>query len=46
VDEPLVNEHFESIEQLENVLAARCCVLQEMTDEIKNLTYYHWLNYS
>lgn len=23
VDEPLVNEHFESIEQLENVLAAR-----------------------
>ena len=46
VDEPLVNEHFESIDQLENVLAARCCILQEMTDEIKNLTHYHWLNYS
>lgn len=46
VDEPLVNAHFESIDQLENVLAARCCILQEMTDEIKNLTHYHWLNYS
>lgn len=46
VDEPLVNEHFESIEQLEDVLAARCCLLQEMTGEIKNLTQYHWLNYS
>jgi len=46
VDEPLVNEHFESIDELENVLATRCCVLQEMTNEIKNLTNYHWLNYS
>lgn len=45
VDEPLVNQHFESIEQLEDVLASRCCVLQEMTQEIKNLTQYHWLNY-
>jgi hypothetical protein len=35
VDEPLVNAHFEKIEQLEDVLATRCCVLQKMKDEIK-----------
>jgi transposase len=45
VDEPLVNEHFESIEPLEDALAIRCCVLQQMTNEIKNLTNYHWFNY-
>jgi len=46
VDEPLVNQHFENIQQLEDVLALRCCVLQKMKDEIRNLTNYHWLNYS
>jgi hypothetical protein len=45
VDAPLVNQHFESIEQLEEVVAQRCCVLQEMREEIKKLTNYHWLNY-
>jgi hypothetical protein len=44
VDAPLVNQHFESIAQLE-VVAKRCCVLQEMREEIKKLTNYHWLNY-
>ena len=46
VDEPLVNEYFEMIEEIEDVLAVRCCTLQNMTEEIKNLTNYHWLNYS
>lgn len=46
LDEPLVNAHFERIEQLEDVLATRCCTLQKMPDEIRNLTNYHWLNYS
>jgi len=45
VDAPLVNQHFESIEQLEEVVAQRCCVLQEMREEIKKSTNYHWLNY-
>jgi transposase len=45
VDAPLVNQHFESIAQLEEVVAKRCCVLQEMREEIKKLTNYHWLNY-
>lgn len=46
VDEPLVNEHFETIEQMEEVLAVRCRILQKMREEVKNLTNYHWLNYS
>jgi transposase len=42
-DEPLVNRHFESIEELEEVLAQRCCVLSaEMKMEVLERTYYHW----
>ena len=41
-DEPLVNEHFDTLEQLETVLALRCCVLSEMKAEISALTNYHW----
>jgi len=41
LDEALVNAHFERIEQLEDVLATRCCTLQKMKDEIRNLTNYH-----
>jgi transposase len=43
VDEPLVNKHFKSLNQLENVLAKRCCILTEMTKQIHHLTAYHWL---
>ena len=47
VDEPLVNEHFETIEEIEEILAKRCNVLRvEMKEEIKNLTDYHWFNYT
>lgn len=46
VDEPLVNRHFETIEELEEVLAERCRVLQTMTEEIKNLTDYYWFTYA
>lgn len=45
VDQPLVNRHFETIEELEEVLAERCRVLQTMTEEIKSLTDYHWFTY-
>ena len=46
VDEPLVNEHFETIEEIEEVLTQRCNVLRvKMKEEIKNLTNYHWFNY-
>lgn len=46
-DEPLVNEYFETIDELEEVLALRCRFLQEdpqMRDRIRNLTNFHWLN--
>jgi transposase len=46
VDEPLVNEHFATIEELEETLVQRCRTLSTMTTEIKNLTNYHWLTYS
>ena len=46
VDEPLVNQHFESIDEIEDVLVERCCRLTEMTEEICNLTNYHWLQSS
>lgn len=45
VDEPLVNQYFETIEELEEVLVLRCNVLREMKAEIKNLTHYHWLQF-
>ncbi len=44
VDEPLVNEHFETINEIEELLVNRCNVLREMKEEIRNLTHYHWLN--
>ena len=44
VDEPLVNENFETINEIEELLVKRCNVLREMKEEIKNLTHYYWLN--
>ena len=42
VDEPLVNEYFETIEEIEEILITRCQYLETMTNEIKNLTNYHF----
>ena len=44
VDEPLVNECFESLDEIEEVLVKRCNVLSSMKEEIKNLTNYHWFS--
>ena len=45
VDEPLVNQHFETIEKIEEILVRRCNILrEEMQSEIQKLTNYHWLN--
>lgn len=46
VDEPLVNQYFETIEELEEVLVLRCNLLRKMKVEIENLTHYHWLKFS
>ena len=43
VDEPLVNQYFDTINEIEDILAERCCVVSEMKDEVRKLTNYHWL---
>ena len=45
VDEAIANENIESIDELEEILSKRCCVLTQMKEEIKNLTNYHWFKY-
>ena len=45
VDEALANQNIESIDELEEILSQRCCILTQMREEIKNLTNYHWFNY-
>ena len=45
VDEPIANENIETIDELEEILSKRCCVLSQMNEEIKNLTDYHWFKY-
>jgi len=46
VDEPLVNQYFETINEIEDILVKRCCVVSEMKDEVRKLTNYHWFKYS
>ena len=43
VDEPLINQYFETINEIEEILVERCCVVSEMKDEVRKLTNYHWL---
>jgi transposase len=41
-DEPLVNEHFASIDDLEDAVAAQCDRLQRQPDIIRSTTNFHW----
>lgn len=43
VDEPLVNQNFETINEIEEILAKRCNALNSMKKQIKDLTNYYWL---
>ncbi len=45
VDEPLVNEYFETLDDISERLVKRCNILSTMNEEIKNLTHYYWLNF-
>ena len=41
-DEPLANEVFEQLADLEAALAERCVELTEQPERIRRLTLYHW----
>jgi transposase len=41
-DEPLVNKSFDTLDQLEEVLAERCCIVSQMRSKVQALTNYHW----
>lgn len=41
-NEPLANRSFKSIQELEEVLAHRCCQMTEMQEFLRGLTFYHW----
>ena len=43
LDEPLVNQDFETIDEIERILLKRCNTLNNMKKEIRCLTNYHWL---
>ena len=43
LDEPIVNQSFETIDEIENVLMKRCNILNDMQEEVRNLTDYHCL---
>ena len=46
VDEPLVNQYSETINEIEDILVERCCVVSKMKDDVRKLTNYHWLQCS
>lgn len=41
-DQPLVNEHFATIDDLEDAVAAHCDRLQHQPDVIRSATWFHW----
>jgi len=42
VDEPLVNRYFDTIEDLDDVVAQRCRVLHQDQQTIASSTNFHW----
>src|SRR5215470_11620037 len=42
VDEPLVNRYFDTIGDLDAVVAQRCCVLHQDQNKIAKSTNFHW----
>jgi transposase len=41
-DQPLINEHFAPIDELEDTLADHCDRLQRQQDVIRSATHFHW----
>jgi len=42
VDEPIVNQHIATIEELEAKIAPRCIALAEQPEQIQSRTGFHW----
>ena len=42
VDEPLVNTYFETLEDLDKIVADRCVALTHQHDIIRASTLFHW----
>ena len=42
VDEPIVNKHIATIEELEEKIANQCVALAEQPDRIQKRTGFHW----
>jgi transposase len=42
VDEPLANKHFETIEELDDAVAERCCDLIGKKPLVASHTKFHW----
>jgi transposase len=42
VDEPLANQYFETIEDLDQAVGKRCVALIEQCDAIRASTLFHW----
>jgi hypothetical protein len=41
-DQPLINEHFATIDDLEDAVADHCDRLQRQRDVIRSATHFHW----
>lgn len=41
-NEPLINRHFDSIDELEDVQLAHCAGLQRQPQRIRSTTLFHW----
>ena len=41
-NEPLINHHFASIDELEDVQLAHCASLQRQPERIRSTTLFHW----
>ena len=42
IDEPIVNKHFDTIDDLDAVVATRCCELLQDQNTIAGTTKFHW----
>jgi transposase len=42
VDEPIVNRHFETIEELDQAVGERCVALTQQQEMISASTLFHW----